>query len=312
MKPIVTVTLNPTIDMSSEAETVEPTRKMRTTDERYDPGGGGLNVARVIEELGGTARAIYLAGGATGAVLDDLMRERGIAFRRVSIAGMTRISQSVFERSTGREYRFVPVGPELHESEWEHCLDALQVVEADYLVASGSLPRGVPADFYVRVGKIARRRGAKFVLDTSGDALRETLEAGGVHLVKPSRGEFEQLTGRELRDPAAQEEAALSFVRDGKAEFVALTLGHKGALLAGPNGALRMDALPVKPRSAVGAGDSFVGAMTLELAKGSSPERAFRMGIAAGTAAVLTPGTGLCKREDVERLFAQLETGAPA
>lgn len=311
MKPIVTVTLNPTIDMSSEAEKVQPTRKIRTTSERYDPGGGGLNVARVIEELGGTARAIYLAGGATGAVLDELMRERGIAFRRVGIGGMTRISESVFERSTGREYRFVPVGPEVHESEWEHCLDALQAVEADYLVASGSLPRGVPADFYVRIGRLARRRGAKFILDTSGDALRETLEAGGVHLVKPSLGEFEQLAGRELREPAAQEEAALSLARSGKAELVALTLGHKGAVLAGPNGVLRMDALPVEPRSAVGAGDSFVGAMTLELARDSSPEVAFRMGMAAGTAAVLTPGTGLCKREDVERLFAQLRSQAP-
>jgi 6-phosphofructokinase 2 len=302
MKAIVTLTLNPCVDASSEAKTVYPTRKIRTTNERYDPGGGGINVARVVEELGGASRSIYLAGGATGSVLDDLMRARGMSFRRVDIAGMTRVSQSVFEQSTGLEYRFVPEGPQIHPSEWQRFLEVLRDVDAEYFVGSGSLPRGVPSDFYVRVGDIVRRKGAKFVLDTSGDALRETLKAGGVHLVKPSLGEFEQLAGRELREPAAQEESAMSFIRTGKADLMAVTLGHRGALLAGPGGVLRMSALPVKARSAVGAGDSFVGGMTLGLAKGLTAEIAFQLGMAAGTAAVLTPGTGLCKREDVESL----------
>jgi len=225
---------------------------------------------------------------------------------------MTRISQSVFEQSTGLEYRFVPEGPRIHPSEWQRFLEVLRDVDAEYIVGSGSLPRGVPTDFYVRVGEIARRKGAKFVLDTSGDALRETLKAGGVHFVKPSFGEFEQLAGRELRESAAQDEVAMSFIRTGKTDLMAVTMGHRGALLAGAGGVLRMDALPVTARSAVGAGDSFVGGMTFGLAKGLTEEIAFQLGMAAGTAAVLTPGTGLCKREDVERLFAQLQSRAPA
>jgi 6-phosphofructokinase 2 len=309
VKPIVTLTLNPSIDGASEAEAVRPTHKIRTSNERYDPGGGGINVARVVNELGGTSLAVYLAGGATGSVLDDLLRARGIAGRRIGISDHTRVSHAVYERSTGLEYRFVPEGPVIEGEACRRCLDEIERLDFDYLVASGSLPRGVGSGFYVQVGEIVRRKGAKLVLDTSGAALRETLAAGGVHLVKPSLGEFEQFSGRSLREAAAQEEAALDLVRTGRAALVAVTMGHEGALLASADGVVRHAALPVIARSAVGAGDSFVAGMTLALAQGQAPAEAFRVGIAAGTAAVLTPGTELCRREDVERLLPMVGAG---
>jgi 6-phosphofructokinase 2 len=307
MKPIVTVTLNPAIDGASETEKVRAIHKMRTSNERYDPGGGGINAARVIRELEGNALAIYLAGGATGPILDALLRKDGLECRCIGIAGHTRISHAVFERSSGQEYRFVPDGPQLLESEWRNCLDVLNECEMDYLVASGSLPRGAPEDIHVRMMEIARAKGAKFVLDSSGPGLHAALDAGGVHLVKPSLGEFEQLTGRSLREPEAQHKAALDLVAAGKADLIAVTLGRDGAFLASSEGVLRLRALDVQVRSATGAGDSFLGAMTLGLAQGRSAAEAFKLGIAAGAAAVLTPGTELCRREDVERLLAELQ-----
>lgn len=307
MKPIVTLTLNPAIDGASEADTVQPTRKVRTSNERYDPGGGGINAARVIKELGGPSLAVYLAGGVTGTALDRLLQARGIVLRRIEIADLTRVSHAVYERSTGLEYRFVPEGPEILPAEWRRCLAVLEETSFDYLIASGSLPRGVPSDFYVRASRIAQRKGARFVLDTSGAALRETLAAGGVHLVKPSSGELAQLAGRALPDADAQEEAAMASVRSGATELMAVTLGRDGSFLARRGGVLRQAPMPVTARSAVGAGDSFVAAMTYALARGRPPEEAFRWGTAAGTAAVLTPGTELCRRDDVERLFAQLQ-----
>jgi 6-phosphofructokinase 2 len=312
MKPIVTLTLNPSIDGASEAEEVRPIRKIRTSNERYDPGGGGINVARVVAELGGPSLAIYLAGGVTGPVLDSLLDRVSLERERVDIEDHTRISHVVFERSTGTEYRFTPEGPEVGETEWRRCLATLTAHDFDFLVASGSLARGVPEDFYVRAGRIAAEKRARMVLDTSGPALRATLEAGAVHLVKPSQGEFEELVGRKLPDVAAMEKAAMDFVQSGKVEIVAVTLGHEGAVLAHAGGVLRLPALPVKPRSAVGAGDSFVAAMTLKLAQGAAVEEAFMYGIAAGTAAVLTPGTELCSRSDVERLFEEVRTGDAA
>jgi 6-phosphofructokinase 2 len=306
MKPILTLTLNPAIDGASEAERVRPIRKIRTANERFDPGGGGINVSRVIQELGGVSHAIYLSGGTTGPILEEMLRQRGIAGQRIPIKDHTRVSHAVFERSTGLEHRFVPEDPEIQPEEWKSCLATIADFDFDYLVASGSLPRGVPMDFYRDVAVVARRKGAKFVLDTSGDALRETLAAGGVHLVKPSLGEFEQLVGRSLKEAGAVEEAAMQFIATGGTDLLAVTMGHEGAVLAHASGILRLPALEVEVHSAVGAGDSFLAAMTLALALGATPEIAFKRGVAAGTAAVLTPGTELCKREDVDRLFAQL------
>ncbi|WP_201864424.1 1-phosphofructokinase family hexose kinase [Microvirga soli] len=303
MKPIVTLTLNPAIDGSSEAEAVRPVHKVRTTNERYEPGGGGINVTRVIQELGGPSLALYLAGGVTGAGLEELLAGSGIAGRRVAIKDHTRVSHTVFERSTRLEYRFVPEGPEVAPSEWQEALAALGTLDCEYLVASGSIPKGVPSDFYVRVAAIAREKGMKLVLDTSGPALRETIAAGGVHLAKPSLGEFEQLVGRSLRDPKEQEDAAMDVVRSGQVELLAVTMGHDGALLAQASGPIRLPALKVDVHSAVDAGDSFLASMTLALAGGAAPGEAFRWGMAAGTAAVLNHGTGLVRREDVERLF---------
>ncbi len=303
MKPIVTLTLNPSIDGSSEAETVRPIHKVRTSNERYEPGGGGINVTRVIQELGGSSLALYLAGGVTGSVLEDLLTSNRIGGNRIPIRDHTRVSHTVFEKTTGLEYRFVPEGPEIDPSEWQDCLAVLGTLECEYLVASGSIPRGVPADFYVQVAAIAREKGMKLVLDTSGQALRETIAAGGIHLAKPSLGEFEQLVGRSLKEAGELEEAAMDVVRSGRVELLAVTMGHEGALLAQESGTLRLPALKADVRSAVGAGDSFVAAMTLALARGAAPEEAFRWGIAAGTAAVQTPGTGLCRRGDVELFF---------
>lgn len=309
MKQLATLTLNPAIDEAAEAEIVRPIRKIRTWGERYDPGGGGINVARVVQELGGSAFAVYLSGGTTGPVLDRLVQASGIESRRIPIAGHTRISHTVHERSSGLEYRFVPQGPVLEQPEWKACLVALEEIDCEYLVASGSLPRGVPDDFYVQAAGIAARKGMKFVLDTSGDALRKATEAG-VHLIKPSLGELEELIGRKLSEPGDQEQAVRGLIDSGAADMVALTLGRDGALLATRKGLHRLAGLKVEPKSAVGAGDSFLGAMTFGLAQGRDPEDAFALGVAAGTAAVLTRGTKLCRRADVERIYARIKRGA--
>ena len=305
MRPIVTLTLNPAIDSSCQADEVHPIRKIRTSRERYDPGGGGINVARVIRELGGEALAVYCAGGLTGEAFDRMVDAIGLDRRAIRIAGLTRVSHTVFERKSGQEYRFVPEGPPLSAGEWQAALAALDPLDPDYLVASGSLPQGVPDDFYAQVAEAVRAKGVRLVLDTSGAALRAAL-AAGVHLIKPSRGELERLLGRPLREPAALEEAARGLVADGGAEIVAVSLGADGALLATGGECFRLRSPPVEPQSAVGAGDSFVAGMTLGLAEGRPLKDAFALAVATGTAAVLTMGTELCRRADVLRLHERI------
>ena len=151
---IVTVTLNPALDLQSSADVVRPVHKIRTSDDRVDPGGGGINVARVVHELGGDALALITVGGITGHYIEDLLDEAGVNRIPVPIAGRNRISLTVLERASGLAYRFVPQGPHLAENEWHDVLDRLEAVEACWIVASGSLPPGAPPDAYGSDGPI--------------------------------------------------------------------------------------------------------------------------------------------------------------
>lgn len=305
MKPIVTLTLNPTIDGSASAEAVLPLRKIRTSDERYHPGGGGINVARVVRELGGDTLAVYLGGGATGAILDDLLQSVAISSMHIPIKGYTRIAHTVFERSSGQEYRFVPEGPEISADEWEACLLALEGLDFDYVVASGTLPRGLAAHVYQSVSEIAARKNARLILDTCGEALRATL-GHGIFMIKPNLGELEELVGRVLNDTRAQVAAARNLLANNAAKIIAVTLGGDGALIVSKDEAWKAAVPPVKARSAVGAGDSFVGGITLAFAHGRSLDAALAYAVAAGTAAVISPGAELCVVQDVDALYRTL------
>lgn len=303
MANIVTLTINPAVDVAYDVDKMVATEKLRSSGEHYNAGGGGINVARVIARFGGSVRAHYLSGGATGSALDSLIDRLSLPVHRTAIIGDTRVSAAVFDRSTGRQYRFVPRGPTLTEVEWEACLVALGDARCDWLVASGSLPEGVPTDFYARVAAIAKRIGARLVLDTSGPALKAAVEAGGVFLLKPNRNELSALVGKPLATDEALGAAATDLVVRERVSMVAVTMGADGALLALPDGTFRIPALTVEVLSNVGAGDSFLGAMVFALSQGRGDIDAFRFGIAAGAAAVLSEGADLCHADEVERLL---------
>jgi 6-phosphofructokinase 2 len=307
MTRIFTITPNPAIDLSTSVERITPTNKLRCSAARRDPGGGGINVARIIKRLGGEVMAIYPHGGATGELLTQLVEREGIASETSRIAEETREDFSVHEDTSGKQFRFVLPGPTLTEPEWRACLEALSGLEErpEFVIASGSLPPGVPADFYARVCRIAKSWNAKFALDTSGPALKAALDEG-VHLIKPNLRELCEVAGERLDDEAAWVHACLRLVKRQQAEVVALSLGHRGALLVSREHVLRADPLPIMPVSSVGAGDSFLGAMVWGLAGRSDLEHAFRLGVAAGSSALLNPGTELAHAEDARRLAADV------
>src|SRR5271157_889983 len=196
---LVTLTLNPALDLAAEAEAVVHTHKIRMHHEHADPGGGGVNVARVLYELGGDTLALIVTGGATGRVLQEMLDEAHVPRRSVPISGRTRVSLNVLDRGSNLEYRFVPEGPTITEAEWRAILAAIEETEGQWLIASGSIPCGAPADAYAQVAQIAARQGRRFVLDTSGDALGAAL-GHGIDLIKPSLGELEHLVGHKLPD----------------------------------------------------------------------------------------------------------------
>lgn len=291
MPTVLTLTPNPAVDVSTSVDRVEPTRKLRCSAESRDPGGGGLNVARVAGRLGARAVAIYPTGGLVGQRLEGLVRREGVESRVVPIGGETREDVTVLDETTHEEYRFVLPGPHLRDAEWMQCLKVLADVDfkADVVCASGSLPPGAPVDFYARVAEIVESRGVRFALDTSGRALKAALR-DRVHLIKPNLAELRELVGGALDEDRALIAACRTLIAGGRTQIVALTLGAQGALLVTADAAWRAQPLPIRPLSTVGAGDSFLGAMVWALASKMSLEDAFRHGAAAGAAALLAPG----------------------
>ncbi len=299
---IATLTLNPAIDISSDSDEVRPTQKTRIYDEQIEAGGGGINVAKMLAEFGVPVRAIYLAGGATGGALSEILGRFAIERDCVPIAGDTRMSLAVLERSSGIEYRFVPEGPQVSESEWREVLKRSTSAGFGYFVASGSLPRGIPNDFYAMLAKPLAQKQTRYILDTSGPELAAAVNSGGIFLLKPSDRELGELVGHDL-DRHGLASAAAEIVDSGKAEHVAVTMGPDGAILAAKNVTYFLPAVPVKTLSALGSGDSFVGAMTYAFHSGMDAAEAFRLGVAAGAAAASAKGARLCNAADVRRLL---------
>lgn len=309
--PIVTLTMNPALDVSSTVDRVVSEHKLRCGPSRFDPGGGGVNVSRAIRNLGGSSIAVYPLGGPTGQAYRGFLEAAGVVGRVITIAGNTRESFTVDETSTGEQFRFVLQGPEFREPEWRACLSVVgdHLPVGGFLVASGSLPPGVPDDFYAQLARICGEHDIRLVVDASGPALAAAL-AGGVFLIKPSRDELGELVGApgELDRPE-QVEAAHSIVADGRAEVVALTLGAAGAILVTADDELHLPTPQIEVVSAVGAGDAFLAGLVLRLAEGRPIAEAFRTAVAAGSATAMLPATELCRPEDVARLEGELASG---
>ncbi len=310
MKTIITLTMNPAIDKSSSVGNVVAERKLYCTAPRFEPGGGGINVCRAIKKLGGEALALYPSGGPTGQMLQFLFDQEGITHRPVLVKGWSRENLIVLEESTGQQYRFGMPGPELSDLEWQQCLDELLKTKPtpDYIVASGSLPPGVPADFYARITRIGKEINAKVIVDASGEALKLALQEG-VYLIKPNVREFRELVGGEIKEESQIKSAARRIIESEQAEVVVISLGAAGAIFASEETVEHIVPPTVPIISKVGAGDSMVAGIVLSLALGSPIKEAIRFGIAAGTAAVMTPGTELCRKEDTERLYKEISRG---
>ncbi|MCG2813849.1 MAG: hexose kinase, partial [Thermodesulfovibrionales bacterium] len=233
--------------------------------------------------------------------------QEGLTHRPVPVKGWSRENLVMLEESTGQQYRFGMPAPHLSESEWQRCLHELSAINSrlDFIVASGSLPPGTPEDFYARVARISKDIGAKVVVDTSGEALRLALSEG-VYLIKPNIREFRELAGQEMKGESEIENMAMEIVRGGQSKAVVISLGAAGILMVSREGHERIQPPTVPIVSKVGAGDSTVAGIVLSLARGNALRYAVRFGVAAGTAAVMTPGTELCRREDTERLYEQM------
>lgn len=303
---IVTLTINPSVDVSTSVKKMVPFTKMRCAQAHRDPGGGGINVARVLKRLGIDATAIYPAGGASGKLLGTLLEREDVGSVIIPAENETREDLTVFDEATREQYRLIFPGAPLHDIEWKECLASIARIRPPpaFVIASGSLPAGVPDDFYGRVAQ-ASKAHSKVIVDASGPLLKAALQQG-VYLIKPNLHEFQDLAGITAADDAALIAAGRRLIDRGQVEVIALSLGPDGALLITRDLAMRANGLPIEPVSVSGAGDSFLGAMVWSLVTDGSLETALRYGVAGGSAALLSPGTELCRPQDMHRLAAEV------
>lgn len=303
---ILTLTVNPALDIYSKTEKLEPNEKLRCEKPLIDPGGGGINVSRVIKRLGGESTAVYVKGGHTGNLFSDLLKTEGINEDPVEVDVDLRQNFAITETSTGNLYRFGFPGSELENESYEALLKKVdQCEKGTFLVASGSLPPGAPANFYAKAAARANKCGLKFILDTSGKSYKGVLEEG-VYLLKPNKNELKDLTGEEAEDLEQQKRILLSILDKYKVEVIVLSLGPEGALLATKGEVRHFPAPQVEHVSSIGAGDSMVAGIVYSLSTGEPVENAILYGLACGSATIKSPGTELLQKEDVENLHAQL------
>ena len=305
--PVITLTLNPALDMSSEVPALIPDQKLRCTDPLLDPGGGGLNVSRAIVALGGESLALVALGGLTGDRLSGLIRAEGVPFLALTAPGETRLSLTVTEGTTGRQYRFMMPGPRWSEQDQERVFTLLRASARPgaFGVISGSQPPGVPVDFPARLARAMP--GLNVVLDTSGPALREAVDhpIPGLAILRMDDAEAETIARGPLISRSDTADFAQSLVDRGVARQVVVARGADGSVLVDKDRRIFAKAAKVKVKSTVGAGDSFVAGLVLALARGETPEAALSQGSAAASAAVTTDATQLCRREDVARLLPE-------
>ena len=304
---IITITMNPAIDKSARVDKLVPEAKLRCTAVKNEPGGGGINVSKALNRLGMGSTAIFPAGGHNGNMLQDLLKNEKISFSAIPVTGETRENFIILEISTNNQYRFNIQAAALSETEAGHCLETVSNLypKPSIIVASGSLPGGIPPGFYAELAKWAASQSARFILDTSGTPLHLAVNES-IYLLKPNLSELRQLTGMNDLTKADVVTAAQQLINRHNIEMIVVSLGAEGAVLITREYHEYVAAPEVKKQSTVGAGDSMVAGMVYMLALQKSPVEMIRFGVACGTAATMNPGTELFHLADVKKLYEQL------
>jgi len=303
MSQIVTITFNPCIDKSATVAQLIPEKKLSCSEPHFEPGGGGINIARAIKKLGGQATAIYPAGGYTGKFFNELLTKEKIPSIVIDVQNPLRENVIVLEESSNNQFRFGFPGAKLLQHEWEQCIDAIDKInDAVFLISSGSLPEGVPDDIFAKLATISKKKNLNLVVDTSKAALRHAANVG-VFMLKPNLTELSSVLGKKELSLDEVAAAGKEIIAREFCKVLLVSLGEKGAMLFTKDKELKASSPKVEKKSTVGAGDSMVAGFVLSLSQRKSFEDALRYSIACGSAATMHPGTELCNKKDADELF---------
>lgn len=305
---IVTVTVNPMLDILTSVECMVPENKLHCQPPSLAAGGGGIYVSRAIKNLGGVSTALFIAGGINGMQMKQLLKDDGIDFQSIDSGVNTRENWLIMDNRSEKLYRFVLPGDEIEDKHWKALLKMIKDFspKPDYLIVSGCLAPGIPDNFYAQIAAFARKNDIRMVLDTSGTPLKLALEER-VHMIKPNLREMAELYQKKGLTGMELEQAAKEILVKGYCNLIVVSMGEKGALVSLQDDRVEYIVPPAMPvASNVGAGDSMVAGMIVGCSKGFWSQQAVRYGVAAGTAATMNPANELCKKEDTDEIFEWL------
>lgn len=304
---IATITLNPTIDRTITVHGLVLDEANRWTSLRLYAGGKGIDVSRAIHEMGGKTIAYGFIGGATGRTVEILLDEEGVPFSLTPIEQETRTNFIIADTKNNLQTRIDAPGPRISKRELERFEDRLRRIDPrpDMMVIGGSVPPGIPTNIYYDIVTRCKNSKARCILDSAGQWLKEGVKAKP-YLIKPNIREAEELLDTELPTEEAIIKATLNLVEMG-IEIASISRGKDGIIAATKKSIIKAVSPPVRVVSAVGAGDCAIAGLALKLADGEPLIEACRLAVAMGSAAVLTPGTELAHRADVEKLLPQIK-----
>lgn len=304
---VVTLTINPALDKSAKIDELTPFDKLACYDITYHPGGGGVNISRVLHRLSVESHCLFPYGGKTGEHLVELLKEAHVAVFATPIDVWTRENFAVFDTKSKLQYRFGMPTETFNESDLQRVewLVNEQVQENDIFVISGSLPKGLPVDYYSKIIQKLTAKNVKVIVDTSGPVFKEVLR-NNLFLIKPNQKELAVLAGKKYLNKEEQEAFALQLVADQKAKYVVVSLGKEGAFMAHKNGIVYVSAPNISVKSTIGAGDSMVAGLLYAIIKDEAPKDILRWGVASGVAATLSEGSDLAHQKDILATLQQI------
>lgn len=299
---ITTICMNPCFDKTVEVDTLQIGQVNRIRDARVDLGGNGINVAVVSKRLGLDVQCLGMMGKDGSQELTDLIERENLKHYFRIVPGHVRTNTKIVSRTSQGVTELNEPGPVVDQAILEDFFSMAKErsSESDMVVITGSLPPGCPEGTYRDLLKVLE--GKRCILDTEGKELELAAKGACPFLIKPNLKELEATLGIELRTMRTIRDAALLFIRLG-VEHAVVSMGEMGAMYVSSDKTLFAPALRVEIKSTVGAGDAMIGGMLLGYDKEKDMARAFRYGIAAGAASVMTAGTQPIVREDFDRLL---------
>ena len=304
---IATITLNPCLDRTIMVNGLVMDEANRWTSSCLYAGGKGIDVSRAVYQMGGETMAYGFIGGPAGRAVEILLDEEGVPFSFTPIREETRTNFIITDTRTFRQTRIDAPGPHISKKGLERFWRKIEGIQPrpDVIVAGGSVPPGVPINIYYDIILKVKSFGVRSILDSEGQWLEEGIKAVP-YLIKPNVHETEELLKTELPSEESIIKAALNLVETG-IKIVVISMGKDGIIATTKEKIVKATPPPVKVRSAVGAGDCAIAGLALKLVNDGLLIEACRLAVAMGTAAVLTPGTELAHRADVEKLLPQIK-----